>query len=92
MSCEIDGFLNAIPLPDRFADVLITSHGLGWRLKSEQREFERVVKKGGFIIHCPGTARSEEEQHTRLVSADLGYEFSWYQAPDARKRKYWKQL
>jgi SAM-dependent methyltransferase len=88
----IDGFLDAIPLPDHFADVLITSHALGWRLESELGQFERVVKKGGFIIHCPGTTRSEEEQHTRLVSADWRYEFSWYQAPDAPKRKYWKRL
>lgn len=90
----IDGFLHAIPLPDEFADVLITSHALGWRLKDELEEFERVVKKGGFIIHCPGTAETaaEEEQHSLLVSPTWRYEFSGYREPDGWKRKYWKKL
>ena len=89
----IDGFLHAIPLPDNFADVLITSHALGWQLEQELKEFERVVKKGGFIIHCPGTAEtdSEEEQHSRLISSEWGYEFSRYQEADGWKRKYWKR-
>jgi len=90
----MDGFLDAIPLPDGFADVLITSHALGWRLGDELREFERVVRWEGFIIHCPGTADapSEEEIHARLISPDWGYEFSRYVESDGRKRKYWKCL
>jgi len=90
----IDGFLHSIPLPDEFADVLITSHALAWRLEDELREFERVTKKGGFIIHCPGTAEvaAEEYQHSRLISSDWQYEFSRYREPDGWKRKYWKQL
>ena len=88
----MDGFLHSIPLPDDFADVLITSHALAWSLEEELAEFERVVKRGGFIIHCPGTAAHEEETHVHLVSTDWGYEYSWYEAPDGRKRKYWKQI
>ncbi len=90
----IDGFLHAIPLPDGFADVLITSHALGWQLEDELGEFERMVKKGGFIIHCPGTAEvaAEEDQHSRLVSPDWRYEFLKYRESDGWKRKYWKQL
>lgn len=89
-----DGFLHTIPLPDGFADVLITSHALGWQLEDELKEFERVVKKGGFIIHCPGTAEdgSEEEEHYRLISTDWQYDFSRYKEADGWKRKYWKQL
>jgi hypothetical protein len=87
----IDGFLDSIPLPNHFADVLITSHALGWNLEEELREFERVVCQGGFIIHCPGTSAHEEEKHLRLVSTDWQYEYLWYEAPDGRKRKYWKQ-
>jgi ubiquinone/menaquinone biosynthesis C-methylase UbiE len=88
----VDGFLHAIPLPDNFADVLITSHALGWKLEYELKEFERVVKKGGFIIHCPGSAETaaEEEQHSRLLSSEWGYEFSRYKEADGWKRKYWK--
>ena len=90
----LEGFLHAIPLPDNFADMLITSHALGWQLEDELREFERVVKKGGYIIHCPGTAEvaDEEAQHYRLTSPDWGYEFSKYPESDGWKRKYWKKL
>jgi ubiquinone/menaquinone biosynthesis C-methylase UbiE len=91
----IDGFLHAIPLPDGFADVFITSHALGWRLEEELKEFERVTKKGGFIIHCPGTeeaADAEDYKHSRLISSDWRYEFSRYRETDGWKRKYWKQL
>jgi ubiquinone/menaquinone biosynthesis C-methylase UbiE len=90
----IDGFLHAIPLPDNFADVLITSHALGWQFEDELREFERVVKPGGHVIHCPGTAeiQSEEEQHRQLISTDWGYKFARYWEADGWKRKYWKKL
>jgi SAM-dependent methyltransferase len=88
----LDGFLHAIQLPDDSADVLITSHALGWHLEDELAEFERVVRKGGFNVHCPGRAEGEEETHSRLVSSDWGYEFSRYEEADGWKRKYWKQL
>jgi ubiquinone/menaquinone biosynthesis C-methylase UbiE len=90
----VDGFLHSIPLPDNFADVLITSHALGWQLENELWEFERVVKRGGYIIHCPGTAEvpEEEAQHYRLTSPDWRYEFSRYRESDGWKRKYWKQV
>ncbi|UCB44104.1 MAG: methyltransferase domain-containing protein [Dehalococcoidales bacterium] len=90
----IDGFLHAIPLPDEFADVLITSHALGWRLKDELEEFERLVKNGGVIVHCPGTPETvdAEEQHSLLVSPTWGYEYSRYRESDGWKRKYWKKL
>jgi ubiquinone/menaquinone biosynthesis C-methylase UbiE len=90
----VDGFLHAIPLPDQFVDVLITSHALGWRLDDELKELERVVKKGGFIIHCPGTDFSEREeaQHNQLISPAHRYQFSKYREADGWKRKYWKQL
>jgi ubiquinone/menaquinone biosynthesis C-methylase UbiE len=90
----VDGFLHAIPLPDGFADVLITSHTLGWNLEDELQKFERVVKRGGFVIHCPGTVENAAEQgpHECLVSLDWRYVFARYQAPDNWKRKYWKQL
>jgi hypothetical protein len=51
-----------------------------------------VVKAGGHIIHCPGTAEGEEEQHARLVSSDWGYEFSRYEETDGWKRRYWKRV
>ena len=90
----MDGFLHAIPLPDDFVDVLITSHALGWRLEDELREFERVVKSGGMVIHCPGTADrdSDNDVHSHLVSSDWQYKCSRYKEADGWKRKYWKQV
>jgi SAM-dependent methyltransferase len=90
----VDGFLHAIPVPEGFADVLITSHAWGWELEQELAEFERVVKAGGTIIHCPGTAviEAEELTHQRLVSADWGYAWAPMQEADGRKRKYWKRV
>ncbi|MFC2010008.1 class I SAM-dependent methyltransferase [Chloroflexota bacterium] len=90
----INGFLHSIPLPDGFADVLITSHALGWQLEKELREFERVVKRGGFIIHCPGTAEvaAEDGQHSVLISSRWKYQSSRCREADGWKRKYWKQL
>ncbi|MEN3190476.1 MAG: methyltransferase domain-containing protein [Atribacterota bacterium] len=88
----IDGFLHSIPLPDNFIDVLITSHALGWRLRDELQEFERVVKNQGYIIHCPGTADnpSEEETHNELLKNS--YSFGKYKETDGWKRKYWKKV
>ncbi len=93
----VEGFCHSIPLPDSFADVVITSHALGWRLEAELREFERVVKPGGYVIHCPGTAenphnKGEVEQHERLMSPEWGYEFARYRPSDGWKRKYWKRV
>lgn len=93
----VEGFCHSIPLPDSSADVVITSHALGWRLEDELREFERVAKPGGYVIHCPGTAenphdKSEVEQHERLISPRWGYEFARYRPTDGWKRKYWKRV
>ncbi len=90
----MDGFLHCIPLPDDFADIMITSHALSWKLHEELVEFERVVKKGGSIIHCPGTADqpSEEAIHSVLVSPDWNYACRKYEEFDGVKRKYWKHI
>ncbi len=89
----VDGFLHALPFPDRFADVIITSHALGWQLTAELTEFERVVKRPGVIIHCPGTmVGAEEAQHETLISPPWSYDFLYVQEADGAKRKYWKTL
>ena len=91
----MDGFLHSIPLPDDFADVFITSHALGWHLEEELPEFERLVKPGGAIIHCPGTAVSSGENdptHLTMLSPQWGYQVSTFLGPDGPKRKYWKQV
>jgi SAM-dependent methyltransferase len=91
---SLDGTLHSLPLPDNFADVFITSHALGWYLDEELPEFERVVKPGGTIVHCPGTAASagNDTTHTALISPEWSYNVAKYQEPDGIKRKYWKQV
>ncbi len=88
----VDGFLHRLPFPDSFADVLITSHALGWELPQELQEFQRVVRSGGCIIHCPGTSAGDgsSEIHDALVS--WGYRYEVYSEADGDKRKYWKFL
>ena len=93
----IDGFGHNIPLPNGFADVVITSHALGWDLERELVEFERIAAMGAYIIHCPGTAenpndKGETENHRRLISSTWGYEWDRYREADGWKRKYWKQI
>lgn len=90
----MDGFLHSVPLPGNFADVFITSHALGWYIDRELPEFERVVKPGGTIIHCPGTAKrtGNTETHTTLLSSKWNYQVADYQEPDGTKRKYWKHV
>lgn len=89
----VDGLVNRLPFPDSFADVVITSHALGWKLPEELREFERVVRNPGVIIHCPGTAvGAEDHRHAAMIGAPWSYEFSEYDEADGRKRKYWKQI
>jgi hypothetical protein len=89
----VDGFADCLPFPNSFADVVITSHALGWRLPEELRELERAVRSPGAIIHCPGTAVGvEDDQHAALIGAPWAYEFSEYDEADGRKRKYWKHI
>ena len=88
----VDGFVDQLPFPDSFVDVIITSHALGWRLPEELREVERVVRSPGIIIHCPGTAvGTEDDQHAIMATPPWGYEWSEYDEADGPKRKYWKK-
>jgi SAM-dependent methyltransferase len=90
----VDGYLDRLPFPDRFADVVITSHALGWQLEDELSEFERVVQQPGIVIHCPGTADDgpENEIHCALVSDRWRYKVSRFEEADGWKRKYWKRI
>ncbi len=90
----MDGFLHAIPLPDGFADVLITSRAIGWQLEDELEEIERVVKKGGYAIHLSGYLDDAKDSplHTHLISSEQRYTCSRYKDKEGWKRRYWKQV
>lgn len=73
----MDGTLDSIPLPDDSLDVLITSNAIGWDLKGELKEIERVVKPGGKVIHLLYLeAQQENPHHDNLTSAPWHYRYT----------------
>jgi len=84
-----DGFSESLPFSKGFADIVMSGHVFGDNLEEENKELERVVKKGGMIIHCPGNNDEDNEAHQFLVRH--GYKWSRFEEPnDGIKRKYWK--
>ncbi len=84
-----DGFIESLPFSDGFADVVMSGHVFGDNLEKENQELERVAKKGGMIIHCPGNNDEDNETHQFLINHD--YKWSKFKEPDdGVKRKYWK--
>lgn len=89
----IDGFLHVIPLPDGFADVLITMRSIGWQLEDELKEIERVVKKGGYAVHLGAGSEDENTSlHNNLTSSKWGYRCIKYKDKDGSKVGYIKQI
>ncbi len=88
----LDGTITQIPLPDNFADIVMSGHVFGDHPPEEYAEMERVSRDGGMILLHPGTnAKSENEAHTFLVNH--GFEFATFEEPgDGKKRKYWKTI
>lgn len=85
----VDGLITDIPFPDNFVDICMEGHTFGDNIEAEHREMERVTKKGGMVIHCPGNNDLDNETHQFLV--DKGYKWSKFEEPeDGMKRKYWK--
>ena len=88
----IEGFLDSIPLPDNSADVLMTSNAIGWNLKDELKEIERVLKPNGCAIHLLRSpdAKAENPLHDILISPDWEYICTEYQDTTGLKLKYYK--
>jgi SAM-dependent methyltransferase len=72
----LDGFLDAIPLPDDTADVLVTCNAIGWRLEQELPEIERVVRPGGWAVHLMSGQEDGDDNpiFTTLTSPAWGYQ------------------
>lgn len=88
----LDGTIIQIPLPDNFADIVMSGHVFGDNPPEECAEMERVTRNGGMVLLHPGTnASSENQAHQYLV--DHGYEYATFEEPgDGKKRKYWKTI
>lgn len=76
----IEGFLDAIPLPDQSVDILFTSNALGWNFEKEQQETERVINPGGQAIHLMRAFDQDAESpyHDQLIS----YNYNFQKIPD----------
>jgi len=88
----IDGFLHAIPLPKGYADVLITSNAIGWKLDDELKEIERVVKPGGYVIHLISSPDTDDPLSKHITKPEWQYNYSKYKNNECTIRKYWKQI
>ena len=87
----LDGTITQIPLPDNFADIVMSGHVFGDDPPAEVAEMTRVTRDGGIILLHPGTARSEGEAYRYLV--EQGFEVATFEEPGAGTlRKYWKTI
>ncbi len=91
----VDGIISRIPFQDGFADVTMGGHVLEDEIVQaslDNKEMERVTKKGGTVIYCPGDLDvGDSEVHKFLQQS--GYSWSRFEEPkDGWRRKYWKQL
>lgn len=90
----IDGFLHEIPLPDSFADILITSNAIGWNLEDELQEIERVIKSGGMAIHLLSYDNEDDIDPFKqyLTNQKWNYNYSIHEKNKNIIRRYWKQI
>jgi SAM-dependent methyltransferase len=88
----LDGTLDAIPLPNDTADVLLTCRAIGWRLEEELVEIERVVRAGGVALHLglPHPPSPDDLRHGLLSEA--GYSVVTYTEGQEQRTSYRKQL
>lgn len=88
----LDGMLDRIPLPDGFADVLVTSRAIGWRLDAELVEVERVVAPTGWAVHVLGTPVDGPRTSVHEVLESRGYAPSPYLDAGQWRQRYAKQI
>ena len=89
----LDGFLHAIPLPPASADVLLTCQAVGWNLRAEIAEIERVVTPGGVAMHLFGTPDIARPDHTLSQALrDFGYHRRTYQDGTLTVHSYHKTI
>lgn len=92
----VDGFLDSIPFPDDSVDVLMTSQAIGWNLKAELKEIERVLRPNAYSIHLfeyvDTDGEAEKKIHDFLTSSEWNYECTKYQGATGWKIKYSKTI
>lgn len=87
----MDGFLESIPFPDDFLDCLFTSNAVGWNIRAELREVERVVKPGGRAAHIMRVQDMRDNPvHDEMTSGQSNYRFTRIQDGSGMKLLYRK--
>ncbi len=87
----VDGLINSVPFPDRFADITMCGHVYGDTPEASYLEMKRVTRPGGMVILCPGSAPHETKAHEYLIAQ--GFACSEFEEPtEGLKRKYWKVI
>ncbi|MDY6872989.1 MAG: class I SAM-dependent methyltransferase [Chloroflexota bacterium] len=89
----LDGTITQIPLPEDFADIVMSGHVFGDHPAAEYEEMVRVTRDGGLIILHPGTHAGQDQNKTHQYLLKQGFEFDTFEEPrDGTKRKYWKTI
>lgn len=89
----LDGFLDAIPLPDGTADTLVTCQAIGWDLPAELTEIERVTTEGGVAIHLFGAAGATESVDPLDEQlSEAGYACDPCETEDLHILRYWRRM
>lgn len=87
----LDGLITDLPFPAAFLDVVMSGHVFGDDFERELAELERVTRRGGQVVFCPGSSQSQADAHKFLTAH--GYAWGWFEEPrDGMKRKYWKTI
>lgn len=89
----VDGTVTELPYADAFADIVTSGHVVGDDIDAEIKEMERITKKGGMVIMCPGNNDADNSFHKQIISH--GYSWDRFLEPgnddgSGLKRKYWK--
>lgn len=89
----LDGFLHAIPLPTASTDVLLTCQAIGWNLREEIAEIDRVVAPGGVAMHLFGTPEAAQPHHplSQALQAN-GYQLRSYRDGALTVQSYHKTI
>jgi ubiquinone/menaquinone biosynthesis C-methylase UbiE len=88
----VDGFLHALPFPDQTADVVVTCHSLGWELRRELTEIERVLRPGGSAVHVFGVPAARPSDGTLFRAlVDAGDRHHIHQARGGLMHRYDKR-
>lgn len=88
----VDGFLDAIPLPDSSIDAVITCRAIGWRLEEELAEIDRVLTSHGTALHLTGMpAPAPDDDPVHVALTRRGYVAATYAGQTMPLRRYWKR-